>query len=136
VKNKRAFLACATVLTGLLASSCQSGRSLHLFNNTGGVIVVTTSTSGYSQTDKIDDKRSATFRWPELLSIRSGTNDWKYSLPLLSSDYFESSRFGYHLYVQVQKDGTLHVMAGDASGVVTNFLSQPPGFPRIPGAAP
>jgi hypothetical protein len=132
---KRIHLAmvCAAIVL-CLSTSCQKGLRIRVVNNTGTAMTVTAFWShGDSSQRNLKQGGTATFDWPLSMSAQSGTNTWSYSpFPRLTSGFLESRTFGYRLSVQIQDDGSLYVIPGAATGVVTNYGFQPPGFPLKP----
>jgi hypothetical protein len=127
------------LLSATLLTSCKKGVFLLLFNNSGSdVTVASYDTAGRSDLHNIKKGMSKPIPWPTTLSIRFGSNQWTYgSFPVLPKSYVQRTRWGLpdYLKIQLEADGSLHMMPSNAVATLTNFPSQPQGFPLLPDFA-
>jgi hypothetical protein len=118
----------------LSATGCLYVETDTFYNNSGQELSIVAQYPGTNVVMIVKDGGSIQFYSP-YIEVHHKADTWHYETKPMVSRFHEYRRgSGNEILVnlQIQPDGTIYVMAPNASGIVTDFPPQPTGFPLKP----
>ena len=119
-----------------MLTSCSRAVVFHMFNNTElDIEVLTRDSVGKVTRHHILKNQSEQLQFTDHLIVNDGTNRWEYevkSVPKFKK-YMTSESFGpLRVDIQLEKDGSIFVLAPKSTIPASNFPDQPDGYPLRP----
>lgn len=125
------FVLCSTLLT-----SCTRTLVLHIFNDTGKDITVTSYEADRKERHySIGKGQAERVQISNRLTIALTGIAWDYDVKPVpkNTKYMASEHLGPLLIkLQVETNGTIYILSPDTQGPATAFPPQPPGYPLQP----
>jgi hypothetical protein len=133
MKRRLSILLSALCLLAL--TSCSRAIVLQVFNNTGVEVKILANDGHQEQSFSVAQGQSQRIKAPLGISVLSGGNSWQYDVKPVpkTKQYMISETFGpLVIKLQLQPDGSVHVLPPTAQGTQDGLPAQPPGYPLIP----